>query len=137
MKYKILNNASNFYKFSNIQCEQLDINNKLCNNNSIDFNILDDVSNYFKKKRNLRCTNNKKEFGTESNSIENFGENSNISSSEENSNISSSEEKSTETDYINIYIYATFAIIILFLIGLLMIELFNKNISLNLFKNKK
>ena len=132
MKYKILNNASNFYKFSNIQCEQLEINNKLCNNNSIDFNILDDVSNYFKKKRNLRCTNNKKELeeleeeSQEIHNIEEFGENSN-----------SSEEESTETDYINIYIYATFAIIILFLIGILTIELFSKNISLNLFKNKK
>ena len=128
MKYKILDNASNFYKFSNIQCKKLDINNKLCINNTIDFNILDYVSNYFIKKRSLRCTNNKEEFGTESKIIEKF---------EENSNISSSEEKSTETDYINIYIYATFAIIILFLIGILIIELFSKNISLNLFKNKK
>lgn len=127
MKYKFLNNASNFYKFSNIQCKQLDINDKLCNSNSIDFNILDNVSNYFKKKRNLRCTNNKEEF-QELDIIEEFGE---------NSNISSSDEKSTETDYINIYIYATFAIIILFLIAIVIIELFNKNISLNLFKNKK
>lgn len=127
MKYKFLNNASNFYKFSNIQCKQLDINDKLCNSNSIDFNILDNVSNYLKKKRNLRCTNNKEEF-QELDIIEEFGE---------NSNISSSDEKSTETDYINIYIYATFAIIILFLIAIVIIELFNKNISLNLFKNKK
>lgn len=127
MKYKILNNASNFYKFSNIQCKQLDINNKLCNSNNINFSIINDVSNYFNNKRNLKFTNNKEEF-QKLNNIEEFGE---------NSNISSSDEKSTETDYINIYIYATFAIIILFLIAIVIIELFNKNISLNLFKNKK